>query len=88
MEKKHLPMYGIGPIYVCIILFITALGIILTNMNVIPNLNNEILKNFFIIVGILLIIFGLYVWVRAVIIEKIDESIKDNKLRTTDIYMV
>lgn len=54
----------------------------------IPLLNTEILalKIPFIIVGIILILFGIYLWVNAVIICKLDDNIRDNKLVTTGVY--
>lgn len=35
-KKKHLPMYGVGPIYVAVIIGLTVLGIVLSIWNVIP----------------------------------------------------
>ncbi len=36
MKKKSLPMYGVGPIYVAVILVITIAFIILSNLEYIP----------------------------------------------------
>jgi protein-S-isoprenylcysteine O-methyltransferase Ste14 len=54
----------------------------------IPLLNTEILalKIPLIIIGILFILFGIYLWVNAVIVCKLDDNIRSNKLVTTGVY--
>lgn len=51
-------------------------------------LNNEIsaLMIPLIIIGILFILFGIYLWVNAVIVCKLDDNIRSNKLVTTGVY--
>lgn len=39
-----------------------------------------------IIIGILFILFGIYLWVNAVIVCKLDDNIRSNKLVTTGVY--
>ncbi|MCR4964113.1 MAG: isoprenylcysteine carboxylmethyltransferase family protein [Bacteroidales bacterium] len=38
------------------------------------------------ILGVLLIVFGVYLWIKAVVLDKIDNNIKINKLVTTGAY--
>ncbi|MBR2240533.1 MAG: isoprenylcysteine carboxylmethyltransferase family protein [Clostridia bacterium] len=77
---------GVGPIYTISISIITVVSIILTKN--ISLLNNEIsaLMIPLIIIGILFILFGIYLWVNAVIVCKLDDNIRSNKLVTTGVY--
>lgn len=86
MKNKHLPLYGIGPIYVGIILIMTILFSILSYKRIIPYFQFNILKILFIIIGILLIILGIYIWYQGAIKSKLDDNIIKNKLVTTGIY--
>jgi len=86
MKNKHLPLYGIGPIYVGIILIMTILFSILSFKRIIPYFQFSILKILFIIIGILLIILGIYIWYQGAIKSKLDDNIIKNKLVTTGIY--
>ena len=86
MNKKHLPLFGVGPIYCFTITFITVLGIILTKFNIIPNLNISYLNILFYLLSLLSIILGLYLWISSINISNIHKNIKMNKLVTTGIY--
>ena len=86
MKKNgQLPLFGVGPIYVAVIILLTVAGILLS-VYVIPNGSFDFLLIPFSVIGSLLIIGGLYLWVDAVLKSKIDEGIKNNKLVTTGIY--
>lgn len=85
-NKEHLPMFGIGPIYGSVIIAVTVAAVILgqqkfTEAGIIP-----VLKIPSLIIGILLIIFGAYLWYGAVIRARVDNGIKQNKLVTTGVY--
>lgn len=86
--QNKLPLYGIWPLYVYIIISLTVVGITLSHINIIPVLNINFFKIPLIIVAIILIVFWIYLRIRAVIIEKIDQSINKNQLRTTGIYFI
>ena len=85
-SNKHLPLFGIGPIYVGIILFLTIIFSILSLKRIIPYNQLSFLKIPFIIIGVLLIILGIYIWIQGAIKSKIDDNILKNKLVTTGIY--
>lgn len=85
-QNNHLPMYGVGPIYVAIIIGLTLLGIILSRQNVIPVIRGQEISVVMLILGIGLVIWGIYLWYAAVIRDKIDEGIVHNRLVTTGIY--
>ncbi|MBP3487591.1 MAG: hypothetical protein J6K53_04250 [Roseburia sp.] len=74
-KGKHLPMYGVGPIYVSAIIGLTVLGIVLSIWNRVPIIRY---KGFFIvmlILGIGLVVYGIYLWYAAVIKDKIDDGL-------------
>ncbi|MBQ8782117.1 MAG: isoprenylcysteine carboxylmethyltransferase family protein, partial [Oscillospiraceae bacterium] len=85
-NKEHLPMYGIGPIYGSVSIALTVIAVILGQQDfaaagIIPTLKIPSL-----IIGILLIIFGAYLWYSAVFRAKVDDGIMQNKLVTTGVY--
>lgn len=88
-NKSKMPVFGLGPIYVIICLFLTIIGICLhfKGYLYIGELTTRS-KIIFIIIGILLMLIGLYLWIQAVIVEKINKKVKENKLITTGVYSV
>lgn len=85
-EKQHLPLYGIGPIYVGIIFVITIIFVILSYKKIIPYFQLNFLKIPFVIIGVVLILLGIYMWIQGALKSKIDDSIKKNVLVVTGIY--
>ena len=86
MKKKSLPMYGVGPIYVAVILVITIAFIILSNLEYIPKYYIQELVLPLKIIGIILMILSGYMWYRSVFKDKVDKCILEGKLLTTGIY--
>lgn len=88
MKSKEfkMPIYGVGPIYVVACLILTIAGIYLHIKGYLYQGELIEWKIFFIIGGILLILSGIYLWVQAVIVQRIDKKIKENKLLTTGVY--
>ena len=83
-EKKHLPIYGVGPLYGIIIMAVTVLGCILTIMGKLDAYKIQKGKETVILFGILLILGGVFTWFKAA--SRIDKYIKDNELCTAGIY--
>ena len=85
-QEFKMPAFGVGPIYVitCLILTIVALCLHLKGYLYQGELNKG--KIIFIISGILLILFGIFLWVQAVIVEKINKKVKEKKLITSGVY--
>lgn len=83
-KKEHLPLYGVGPVYVAVIIGLTALGIVLSCMDIVPCIQagTIIMRT----LGIFLIACGAYLWYAAVIKAKIDDGIVKNKLVITGVY--
>lgn len=71
-------------VFTCLILTIVALCLHFKGYLYQGEINKG--KIIFIISGILLILFGIYLWLQAVIVEKIDKKIKEKKLITSGVY--
>ncbi|MBS6927674.1 MAG: isoprenylcysteine carboxylmethyltransferase family protein [Finegoldia magna] len=87
-QEFKMPIFGVGPIYVITCLILTIAGIWL-------HLNGYIYqgkmikgKIFFIIAGIFMILLGIYLWIQAVIVQKINKKVTEKKLITTGVYSI
>lgn len=85
-EQNHLPMYGVGPMYVIVCVLATVTGILLTKAGLLNTGNIAEWKILCIITGILLIIAGAYLWIASVLIQKVQKNIEENRLATTGVY--
>lgn len=79
-QEFKMPIFGVGPIYVITCLILTIAGIWL-------HLNGYIYqgkmikgKIFFIIAGIFMILLGIYLWIQAVIVQKINKKVTEKKV--------
>ena len=87
MKKyEHLPIYGIGPVYVVSILLPTIIAILLRSIPVFTSGKLIILRIPRAIIGALFIILAAFIWIQAVIISRLDENIKKNHLVTSGVY--
>lgn len=85
-KQKHLPMIGVGPLIVIPQLIVTVMAIILSEMGIIYSLQIRGLKIPFTIIGIILILLGVWMWFSSNFKTKIDVCIKENHLATTGVY--
>lgn len=87
MKKyEHLPIYGIGPVYVVSILLPTIVAILLRSIPVFTSGKLIILRIPLAIIGALFIILAAFIWIQAVIVSRLDENIKKNHLVTSGVY--
>ena len=86
MKKDHLPILGVGPLYVITIVLITIISIIFSATRFIPVITFTNRRWIFILIGILCFAIGITLWLRAVIIDKLDTHIIKNELVTTGVY--
>lgn len=86
MEKGHLPILGVGPLYVITIILMTIISIILSVTRFIPVITFTNMRWIFILIGILCFIIGITLWLKAVIIDRLDAHIIKNELVTTGVY--
>ena len=83
-NKKHLPLFGVGPIYVVSILLTTVLAAVSSSKGIIPKI--DFFKPFMLIAGAILIVSGIGIWLSAVFGSRMDKNIIENRLVTTGIY--
>ena len=86
MKKDHLPLLGVGPLYVITIVMITNISIIFSTTRFIPVITFINMRWIFILIGILCFVIGITLWLRAVIIDRLDAHIIKNELVTTGVY--
>ena len=86
MVKKHLPMMGVGPVYGAVIIAVTIIAVIAGKSTAFEMGRVASLKIPLFIIGILLIVLGVYLWAGALFQSKIDSHIEENRLATTGIY--
>ena len=86
MKKDHLPILGVGPLYVITIVLLTIISIFLSATRFIPVITFTNMRWIFILIGILCFAIGITLWLRAVIIDKLDTHIIKNELITTGVY--
>ena len=86
MEKGHLPILGVGPLYVVTIILMTIISITLSATGIIPVITFANFQWIFILIGILCFIIGIILWLKAVIIDRLDAHIIKNQLVTTGVY--
>ena len=85
-QKDHLPFFGIGPYYVGTIALLTAVGMILSGKGYLSSGLVPALKIPMLVMGILLILLGGFIWGYAFFRSKIDDGIRNNRLVTDGIY--
>ena len=86
MKTKHLPILGVGPMYVITIILMTVISIILSTTRFIPVITCTNMRWIFVLIGILCFIIGITLWLKAVIIDRLDAHIIKNELVTTGVY--
>ena len=86
MEKGHLPILGVGPLYVVTIILMTIISITLSATGIIPVITFANFQWIFILIGIICFIIGITLWLKAVIIDRLDAHIIKNELVTTGVY--
>ncbi len=87
-EEFKMPALGVGPAYVITCLILTVVGICLHLRGYLNLGELRQGKIFFIIVGILLMLLGIYLWIQAVIVQKINKKVTEKKLITTGVYSI
>lgn len=87
-QEYKMPIFGVGPIYVITCLILTIAGIWLHLNGCIYQ--GKIIKGkmFFIIAAIFMILLGIYLWIQAVIVQKINKKVTEKKLITTGVYSI
>ena len=85
-KQKHLPVYGAGPLYGGGIILLTVAAVAVSKYKILYYGIPDSLGVWFSVAGLLLFGLGVYIWIRAVLIDKLADSVKANRLLTTGIY--
>ncbi|QSH92194.1 nitrous oxide-stimulated promoter family protein [Treponema medium] len=87
-EQEHLPVTGVGPVCVAIMIAFTVAGIAAIKFDIFTSgdIHSAIIAIIFIIAGILCIAGGIVLWCAAVFGSRIDTKIKANQLATDGVY--
>lgn len=85
-NKEHLPVIGVGPLIVNPQSILTLAGVILSATGHFDIGKIAVLKIPFLIIGIITIAFGFYIWYCANYKERIFDHITENELVTTGVY--
>ena len=87
-EQNHLPVMGIGPVCIAIMIACTAASIVPVTFGILTSgtVRNAGLAVIFVIAGILFIAGGMALWGAAVFGARIDLTIKSNRLETGGVY--
>lgn len=85
-RESHLPLYGVGPVYVAVIIAVTMARILLSQFKIIAYLSFPIIKMVLLMIGFLLVAVGAALWFLAVFRAKIDDGITNNHLVTDGVY--
>ena len=83
-NSDHLPLFGVGPLYGGIVIALTAAGCVAGSL--VPFGRVLQAKIPLLIFGIFLIVYGVSLWTRAVLVAKLDDGIKENRLVTGGVY--
>ena len=85
-EKEHLPLLGVGPIINGVQVVITIIGIILSYQGYFVFWEFELLNIPLKIIGIGLVVFGIYLNYSAKRKSRLFDMVTENKLITTGVY--
>lgn len=85
-ENQKLPLYGIGPYMAGGMLAVTLLGIILLGHVFKIGILGSPWTLIFRIAGVLLILFGSFIWFMGALRSGMDKNISENRLKTDGIY--
>ena len=87
-EQDHLPIYGPGPAYVLTIVALTAAGIVLSALGILPQASAGAAAIPLRVLGIALIVGGVALWAGANFGARIDDGILENHLVTHGVYAI
>lgn len=85
-QSSGMPAFGVGPVYVLVSAVLTAAALYLDHLDVYAIRPCAYGRTFFIALGALSIVFGVVLWVWAVIFDKILRHAEEGKLVTTGVY--
>lgn len=85
-KTEQMPLFGVGPLIVLPTIVLTCLGVFLTSRNMIPLLTIQSLAGVIRIIGAVTIGLGLVMYILGAFLSRIDDSIRNNELKTDGIF--
>lgn len=85
-KTEHMPLFGVGPLIVVPTIILTCLGVFLTSRNMIPLLTIQSLAGVIRLIGAVAIGLGLIMYILGAFLSRIDDSIRNNELKTDGIF--
>ena len=82
--QKHLPVFGVGPIYVFIIAVLTVAAYRMRNLAVLSSGRIDMLQKPLLILGIVLIVLGVFIWFQGAVVSRMLDGIVQNRLNYDD----
>lgn len=86
MQKKHLPVFGVGPLCGASMVLFFVIGVLLHHFGFLASGRIEILRLPLVVLGVAGMAFGVWIWVQAVLVTRINRAILENQLVTTGVY--
>lgn len=84
--RKHLPVMGMGPLYVGVVVALTVAALLLSRSGTLPLLRLDALRWPLLIIGILLMAGGIWMILAANFQCRISANIEQNRLVTGGVY--
>ena len=88
MSTKRLPLYGVGPAFFVFTMLTTMVGRLLSKRDFIPFFSLGPLGHFSTALAVLLLIIAAYLWIDAVLFQRLQDGIYEHRLITTGVYAV
>ena len=87
-EKTKLPIFGVGPVYVITCLILTICGLLLDYYGLLESGEVPKAKILLSVIGAILMIYGIALWIKAVLFQRIRDEIKAGHLVTDGVYSI
>lgn len=87
-KKEHLPIFGVGPLIVAFQIVVTVLGIALSSLGYFELCKIKVLDIPLKFAGVVLILFGILLYLCAAFHSKVYDGITQNKLVTAGVYSI
>ena len=84
--QKHLPVFGVGPIYVLTIAVLTFAAYRMRDLPALSSGRIDAPRKPLLILGVILIVMGVFLWFQAAVVSRLLDGIVKNRLITTGIY--
>ena len=85
-EEGHLPLFGVGPVYAATLALCTALSFFARKAPFLSAGRIDVGAGFFYVLGGVLVLLGVFLWVQAVLIARLDDHILVGELVTSGVY--